>query len=436
MGEDTWLELILSFVTSDERQTLRVPARDQRAEFGENAGYGVADLQRALAACDPNNFKRFRQNNCFDPVALRVIALDKLTLPTAENAKTRKPVKPEVNALHKPAGSAPDNKRDKAAPLPLKEGHPDKDLYAKFPEKSLRRRLWDTIVAKRCVRCNGEHLRSACTKERQGWEDDFEKSDFWTRKAPAKQVRVQLSEDLNMPSQSVLHVVCSSGICLIDTCSDVSLARRDVLRGVREADIPVVVNHLGGETRLTTEGAFTLESREHVTRVLPGVFAVSAQDLPAGVVALLGLSDVRQLGLSLDAIADHPGCHWEDARLRPRHAGVFHHIRRFFSRCCPPFAPSRRAMLPPAGAVDNLREEDAPLRESYEPREGQLLAALQNRELQEDERPVPRQYGRLPQAYLQELKAKSALQQRNRTVDRIGRLFLASPSEKTKKCRG
>jgi hypothetical protein len=60
MSEDTWLELILSFVTSEERQTPRVPARDQRAEFGDNAGYGVVDLQRALAACDPNNFKRFR----------------------------------------------------------------------------------------------------------------------------------------------------------------------------------------------------------------------------------------------------------------------------------------------------------------------------------------------------------------------------------------
>jgi hypothetical protein len=77
MSEDTWLELILSFVTFEERQTLRVPARNQRVELGENAGYGVDDLQRALAACDPSNFKRFRQNSCFDPVALRVIALDK-----------------------------------------------------------------------------------------------------------------------------------------------------------------------------------------------------------------------------------------------------------------------------------------------------------------------------------------------------------------------
>jgi len=33
-----------SQVTADEKQTLRVPARDQRAENGDAAGYGVAAL--------------------------------------------------------------------------------------------------------------------------------------------------------------------------------------------------------------------------------------------------------------------------------------------------------------------------------------------------------------------------------------------------------
>ena len=61
MGEDTWLELILAFVTPEERQILRVPARDQRAELGEDESYDVSTLQEALALCDPNNFKRFSQ---------------------------------------------------------------------------------------------------------------------------------------------------------------------------------------------------------------------------------------------------------------------------------------------------------------------------------------------------------------------------------------
>ncbi len=136
MSEDTWLELVLAFVTTEERQTLRVPARDQ-----------LDDLQRALADCDPNNFKRFRQTNCYDSVAPRVIALDKLAHPAPESNKKR-PAKLEANALGKKAVA--DAKPDKSpAPLPLKEEHPDKDIYAKFLEKSLRRRLWDAIVEQR-----------------------------------------------------------------------------------------------------------------------------------------------------------------------------------------------------------------------------------------------------------------------------------------------
>ncbi len=106
MGEDTWLELVLAFVTSDEKQTLRVPARDQRTENGDAAGYDVAALQRALATCDPNNFKKFHQANCLDPVAIRVVALDKLSTP---GEKSKKSVRLEVNAAQKvpirPAGS-------------------------------------------------------------------------------------------------------------------------------------------------------------------------------------------------------------------------------------------------------------------------------------------------------------------------------------------
>ncbi len=126
MREDTWLELILSFVTSEERQTLRVPARDQRVEFGEHAGYGVDDLQRALAACDPNNFKRFRQNNCFDLVALLcVIALDKLVQPATEAGKTKRQSKLELLALNKlgtaaagaKGGKPSGSKSDKSAPF-------------------------------------------------------------------------------------------------------------------------------------------------------------------------------------------------------------------------------------------------------------------------------------------------------------------------------
>jgi hypothetical protein len=259
MSEDTWLELILSFVTSEERQTLRVPARDQRVELVDHAGYGVDDLQRALAACDPNNCKRFRQNSCFVPEALRVIALDKLVQPATEAGKPKRQTKLELLALNKlgtaaagaKGGKPSGSKSNKSAPLPLKEGQPDNDIYSKFPEKSLRHRLWNAIVNKKYVRCNGDHLRAACQKPRQPWKEDFEKPDFWTKKAPpSKQVRVQLDRSLNLPCPAVLHVLYSAGLCLVDTCSDVSLARCDVLHALQRVDDPVVISHLGGDSYL------------------------------------------------------------------------------------------------------------------------------------------------------------------------------------------
>ena len=66
-------------VTADEKQILRVPARDQRPDPGADNAYTVTTLQAALTTCDPNNFKRFHQANCLDPVAVRVIALEKLS---------------------------------------------------------------------------------------------------------------------------------------------------------------------------------------------------------------------------------------------------------------------------------------------------------------------------------------------------------------------
>jgi hypothetical protein len=250
MGEDTWLELVLAFVTADEKQTLRVPARDQRTEYGDAAGYNVATLQAALATCDPNNFKKFHQANCLDPVAIRVVALDKLS---TANDKAKKTGRLEVHAAQKAAGKAPgkaqkESRPEKTPALPQKGGAPDQELYATFPEKSLRRRLWDSISTKKCVRCNGDHLRSACSKERQTWEDDFERPDFWTKKfTPPKQARVQLAPHVNRPCLQVLHIICSAGLCLIDTCSDVSMARGDVLTSVRRVETAVVIAHLGGD---------------------------------------------------------------------------------------------------------------------------------------------------------------------------------------------
>jgi hypothetical protein len=123
MSEETWLELVLAFVTSEERQTLRVPARDQRVRGGDHEGYDVSQLQQALAICDAENFKRFRQTNCSDPVALRILAMERLVAGSAE--KTKRGPKLESHSLEKPKvnafGKAPPTKpANKMPALPQK----------------------------------------------------------------------------------------------------------------------------------------------------------------------------------------------------------------------------------------------------------------------------------------------------------------------------
>ena len=70
MSEDTWLELLLAFVTNEEKQTLQVPAREQRSAFDGGAGYTVTTLQRSLTRFDPATFRKFQQGHCHDPVAV------------------------------------------------------------------------------------------------------------------------------------------------------------------------------------------------------------------------------------------------------------------------------------------------------------------------------------------------------------------------------
>jgi hypothetical protein len=173
MSEETWLELTLAFITNEEKQTLQVPARNRRAEIV--GGYGVQQLQQSLTRFDPSTFKLFRQANCKDPVALRVIEID-----------------PLFNEEKKKAPSAPAGQKKEAhvavktpaknVLLLIKNGAPDTAVYDAFLPGSLRRRVWDAIASPKCPRCSGDHLRIACVKPRQAWEDDFEKDDFFTKK--------------------------------------------------------------------------------------------------------------------------------------------------------------------------------------------------------------------------------------------------------------
>ncbi len=185
MSEDTWLELLLAFVTNEEKQTLQVPAREMRAAFDDGAGYDVMTLQASLGRFDPGTFRKFQQGHCHDPVAARVLSLHRLVSAekaSSPNPKGRGKTELEIHAADKvptPGGKTkPNEKFDKKSALPVKGGKLDEELYTTFPSKSLRRRLWDAVVAGKCTRCNGNHLRNACEKPRQGWEDNFEKDNF------------------------------------------------------------------------------------------------------------------------------------------------------------------------------------------------------------------------------------------------------------------
>ena len=235
MSEDTWLELLLAFVTNEEKQTLQVPAREQRAAFDGGAGYDVLALQRSLNRFDPATFRKYQQSHCHDPVALRVIALHRLV--TAEKmpgnpARPRPRAELESHATEKgpaPASTTKTNdKFDKKSSLPAKEGKPDQTLYASFPERSLRRRLWDAVASGTCSRCAGPHLRVACPKPRQSWEDDFEKEGFFTKPPPFKDG--ETASPRSTDGESTQCTPCSN---LVRSLFFWSVPRRHMLRCLR-----------------------------------------------------------------------------------------------------------------------------------------------------------------------------------------------------------
>jgi hypothetical protein len=141
-------------------------------------------------------------------------------------------------------------------------------------------------------------------------------------------------------------VLSTLGRCRIDTCSDVSVARRDVLSNLHFADEPVIVGHMGGDTTLHEVGTLQLgKSNGRDTVALEGVFVVKPALLPAGIVALFGVGDIHALGISLDTIMKAPDSYWDQAVS----LSVFGRFRRALRRCfdLERAAPWRSPNLPP-----------------------------------------------------------------------------------------
>jgi hypothetical protein len=152
--------------------------------------------------------------------------------------------------------------------------------------------------------------------------------------------------------------------------------------------------------------------------------------LPAGVVALIGVTYVLRLGLSLDRIAAHPGCSLAEARplsvagrLLSCLGGLCSGVSRLFRR-----QQHQGGHLPDAPlAPFELREfRQVPL-EPAVPLPGSLAPESRLP-------PSPRSnFLRTFRPTLDELKALHWNQQQARTRARIARLHSASPPAKAKK---
>jgi hypothetical protein len=214
---------------------------------------------------------------------------------------------------------------------------------------------------------------------------------------------------------------------------------------------PIVVSHMGGETATNRAGDLTLGGRGSLASIveLSEVLGVEHYELPAGVIALLGMGEVRRLGMSLDFIASNPGCSWETA-IRPTRSSRpswWQRVVVCFRRR--PATPVRAPQeLPPnslhplpglnhSSSASTEAEEQTPFLDDRTPWSGPLAPSAAHRLVESEEE----QFTRWKHAQLlQELKqrdgqlllhqTKASIREdlRQRTADKID--YLRSRSEK------
>jgi hypothetical protein len=199
---------------------------------------------------------------------------------------------------------------DKKTSLPQSNGAPDTARRAKFHEKSLRAKAWDRIVAAKCARCGQDHARKSFPISCSPWEDDFKKGPCWWEPPPStKQHRSQWDES----ASACLTVHTPLGIFGVDTQSDISTAIPDVATDIVLTD-GIRVNHVAGSTVLDFIGTVTPISPDLAFRS----FIVSQDQLPPGLVGIIGMGDIRRLQISLDYVASIPSCSLSAAINPPR----------------------------------------------------------------------------------------------------------------------
>jgi hypothetical protein len=277
---------------------------------------------------DVTTLKRFRQNACNDPVAIQILGLakpkDGSSSVTQNLRKPRFPPKTSPVAKESFAGEVhprqgkiqgqPRNagemsKLDSPSSLPQKDGKVDMTQYAKYKKGGLRQKVHQAIRDKHCIRCwSPQHLRSSCPEPPKKWEEDFNrgKAAFWGPKPkqsrPQWVVPLEHLEPLSNPSPKLLFAVDSDHLLALDTASEVSIGRIDILQNVRLVQNPVLVEGIGGMHSFEWEGELLLAGGSQLT-----VFAGTKADLPPEFHALLGTRHLRELGVSLDYVMDNPG---------------------------------------------------------------------------------------------------------------------------------
>ena len=206
------------------------------------------------------------------------------------------------------------------------------DQYSKYKQGGLRQKLHDAIRARKCIRCMAVgHLRSACSEPPKSWESDFNagKAAFWGPKT--KQVRPQwLPSTATLkgkePSSKVLFVADAGRSIALDTCSEISIGRRDILLNLRLAEKPIFIEGVGGTIFLEEEGDILLDDNKIKTTV----FSVGQSNLPPNAQILLGIEDLKGLKVSLDFAMLHPGCELGEANVSVVRVLVF---KRLVSVC-------------------------------------------------------------------------------------------------------
>jgi hypothetical protein len=142
----------------------------------------------------------------------------------------------------------------------------------------------------------------------------------------------------------LLFVTDAGRIIALDTCSEVSIGRIESLKNVRLAQKPVCIEGIGGMRVLELEGDFSLVDNSEIA-----LFCVEHSDLPPGTQALLGLSHVKSLALSLDFALLHPYCELSAAKDFARASSLWD-----CSSVLPLSPPSRERRFPALSGVGIL----------------------------------------------------------------------------------